>query len=152
MFIIHSVRKTTLSLAFRLEKAFCQLIVSMALLIAWTLALGASQIRRSYTGGKKILKSTLANISWWWHLGNKEGRTPESAIKSVADVNNKFMQDAEFGSIWVGSSMIWCKPFWEAKSSISLPWEFVISSAHQSEFLALKSPVIRDKLVSSHFC
>ena len=105
------------------------------------------------------MKLTFAKINWWWHLGNSEGRTPESVTKFVSVVKIKSIQDAELGRMWVGPSMIWFKLYCAASSASSVPCRLVESPFHHSEFLALKSPIyiaivgeqsLILKIVSSH--
>ena len=53
------------------------------------------------------------------------------------------MQDKLYGLIWVGSDIIWCKPYDEVKASIWVPSIVFISSDHQELDLALKSPTTK---------
>ena len=110
---------------------------------------------------KKVVKLTFAKISWWLHLGNSEGRTPESQTKFISVVKIKSIQDAELGRMWLGPSMIWFKLYCAASSARSVPCRLLESPFHHSEFLALKSPIyiaivgeqsLILMIVSSHCC
>ena len=87
------------------------------------------------------MKLTFAKINWWWHLGNSEGRTPESVTKFVSVVKIKSIQDAELGRMWVGPSMIWFKLYCAASSASSVLFRLVEPPFHHSKFLTLKSPL-----------
>ena len=107
------------------------------------------------------MKLTFAKINWWWHLGNSEGRTPESVAKSVFVVKIKSIHDPELGRIWVDQSMTWFKLYYAASSASSVPCKLVESPFNHSEFLALESPIyiaivgeqsLTLMIVSSHLC
>ena len=81
---------------------------------------------------------------WWWQLGCKDAWTPEFTAKFGWSVKSKSIHEELFDCTCVGSFINWKNPFEDVSEYKFVPSEVLMSSDHQEEDLALKSPVIID--------
>ena len=90
---------------------------------------------------------------WWWQFGCSDAWTLEFTDNFGWSVKIKPLQEelpvCKCGGLFIN----WETPFADVNKSNFSPSEVLISSDHQHDVLALKSPVITDKCskVSQHF-
>ena len=101
-----------------------------------------TQTKRSWGGGKKIIRFRLQYVIWWWQLVWTEEWGPISTTTLGWSVKIRSIEEDETANIWVGSDIKWSKPYIEVKELIWAPPGEVISSGHQPLDLVLKSPKI----------
>ena len=89
-----------------------------------------------------MLRLNLQCIIWWWHLVFKVECVPQLTTKLGWLVKIKSIQELELGSMCVGSDISWSKLCNDVRASKCVPSVVVLSSFHQDEDLALKSPRI----------
>ena len=82
---------------------------------------------------------------WWWQFGCNDAWTPEFTDRLGWSVKIKSIQEELLVCKCVGSFINWETPFADVNESNFSPSEVLMSSDHQHDVLALKSPVITDK-------
>ena len=82
--------------------------------------------------------------TWWWQLGCKDAWTPEFTDKFGWSVKIKSIQEELFVCTCVGSFINWENPLEDVSEYKFVLSKVLMSSDHQEEDLALKSPVIID--------
>ena len=89
-----------------------------------------------------MLRLSLQWVIWWWHLVFKVECVPQLTTKLGWLVKIKSIQELELDSMCVGSDISWSKLCNDVRASKCVPSVVVLSSFHQDEDLALKSPKI----------
>ena len=90
-----------------------------------------------------MLRLSLQWVIWWWHLVFKVECVPQLTTKLGWLVKIKSIHELKVDSMCVGSDISWSKLCNDVRASKYVLSVVVLSSFHQDENLALKSPKIK---------